>query len=91
MLNIAKLKTEVKKTAADIKALKKEMRQPNYNASWSEYAALKQSKKEATLLCTILAHSRKHIHRKEMTLEEQAEFLGDKLEEFTISAEPVAA
>lgn len=91
MLNIAKLKTEVKNTAAEIKALKKEMRQPNYGASWSEYAALKNLKKQATLLCTILAHSRKHIHRKEMTLEEQVEFLGDKLQDFTVAAEPAAA
>lgn len=91
MLNIAKLKAEVKSTAAEIKTLKKEMRQPNYGASWSEYAALKKLKRQATLLCTILAHSRKHIHRKDMSMEEQAEFLGDKLQDFTVPAAPVAA
>lgn len=90
MLNIIKLKTEVKSTAAEIKTLKKEMRQPNYNASWSQYAALKNLKEQATLLCTILAHSRRHIHRKEMTMEEQVEFLGSSMGDFTVSAAPAA-
>lgn len=85
-----KLKNAVKATAADIKALKKVMRESGHMITTSEFFSLKDLKFDANRLCTLIAHSRGHVHRKGMTLEEQAEAVGDGLLAFELKEDKAA-
>lgn len=90
-LDRKKMTEAIKSTAAEIKELKKLQReslQPRFG--WKENSRLRTLKWEANRLCTLIAHSRKHIHKQGMTLEEQAELVGDGLMAFALPEAAVA-
>lgn len=89
-LDKEKMKNAIKSTAKDIKELKKVMRQSGHNITTMEFYGLRDLKYEATRLCTLIAHSRGHIHRNGMTLDEQKEAVGDGLMAFEINEDKAA-
>jgi hypothetical protein len=91
-LDREKLRSELKTIIPEIRALKKlqrESHQPNYG--YREHYRRLHLKKQANLLCVLLAHSRGHIHKKGMTLEEQAELMAGKSSAYERPQEAVVA
>jgi hypothetical protein len=91
-LDREKLRSELKTIIPEIRALKKlqrESHQPNYG--YREHYRRLHLKKQTNLLCTLLAHSRGHIHRKGMTLEEQAALMAEKASTYVRPQESAVA
>lgn len=91
-LDREKLRSELKTIIPEIKALKKLQReslQPNYG--YREHYRRLHLKKQANLVCTILAHSRGRIHKQGMSPEDQAALVAEKLPVYALPQEAVVA
>lgn len=60
--DVLKIKLEINRLAAEIRALKKEIRQPNVVISWNQAATLSAAKEEVTELCVLQAARRGKMH-----------------------------
>ena len=61
-IDMPKLRSEINEVSGELKALKKEIRQPGHMLTWKEAATMKGRKAEATLLCCLRAHLHGKIH-----------------------------
>ena len=83
MLNIEKLKTDLKETAAKIVELKKIFRESGQPRLWPvHYRDMKRLKWQATLLCAIKAHSHGKLHLMHQSLDEQWEMIDAHVDQY---------
>ena len=86
MLNIdrPKLRADIKAATNHLRDLKKVMRERGQpRVTWKIRAEIYTWKAQATMLCSLMAHSRGRIHRPgKMTMEEQAAFVDPVQEQY---------
>ena len=77
-IDIARLVSDLKTTAALLIALKHVLRSRGHQTTPLEAHTLRDLKARATRLCCLRAHGRGRLHLLRMTLEEQAAFIDDE-------------
>ena len=85
-MDIDRLVGDLKTTAALLHALKRMLRTAGHKTSPLEARELHRLKDRATRLCALRAHLRGRIHLRTMTLEEQAAFVDDERQVYTLKA-----
>ena len=85
-MDIDRLVGDLKTTAALLHALKRVLRASGHKTSPLEARELYRLKDRATRLCALRAHLRGRIHLRSMSLEEQAAFVDDERQVYTLKA-----
>jgi hypothetical protein len=85
-MDIERLVSDIKTTAALLHALKRMLRTSGHRTSPLEARDLRELKARATRLCSLRAHLRGRLHRRGMSLEEQAAFVDDERQIYTRQA-----
>ena len=85
-MDIERLVCDIKTTAALLYALKRVLRASGHRTSPLEARDLRDLKLRATRLCSLRAHLRGRLHRRGMTMEEQAAFVDDERQVYTRQA-----
>jgi len=82
-MDIARLVSDLKSTAALLVALKRVLRSAGHRTTPLEARTLAELKVRATRLCCLRAHLRGRLHLLRMTLDEQAAFIDDERQLYT--------
>lgn len=77
-LDISRLRSDLKTTAALLVALKKVLRSAGHQMTPLEARTLYDFKARATRLCALRAHLRGRLHLLRMTMDEQAAFVDEE-------------
>ena len=85
-MDIDRLVGDLKSTSALLAALKRVLRTSGHQMSPLEASDLYRLKARATRLCALRAHLRGRLHLRAMTLEEQAAFVDDERQVYTLKA-----
>jgi hypothetical protein len=85
-MDIDRLVSDLKTTAALLTALKRVLRTSGHKTSPLEARDLRDLKARATRLCCLRAHLRGRLHLRGMTREEQAAFVDDERQVYTLKA-----
>ena len=85
-IDVARLVSDLKTTAALLKALKAVLRASGHRVSPLEARDLRDLKGRATRLCCLRAHLRGRLHLRRFTREEQAAFIHDEEQVYTLNA-----
>jgi hypothetical protein len=82
-MDIDRLVSDLKTTAALLTALKRVLRTSGHKTSPLEARDLRDLKARATRLCCLRAHLRGRLHLRGMSLDEQAAFVDDERQVYT--------
>jgi len=82
-MDIARLVSDLKTTAALLVALKRVLRSSGHRTTPLEARTLGDLKSRATRLCCLRAHLRGRLHLRRLTLDEQAAFVDDERQVYT--------
>ena len=85
-MDIGRLVSDLKSTAALLTALKRVLRTSGHQMSVMEARDLFSFKQRATKLCALRAHLRGRLHLRGMSLEEQAAFVDEERQLYTREA-----
>lgn len=85
-MDIGRLVSDLKSTAALLTALKRILRASGHEISWMEARDQRDLKARATRLCALRAHLRGRLHLRGMSLEEQAAFVDEERQLYTRKA-----
>jgi hypothetical protein len=78
--NVPKIREQINDLAQEIRLLKKEIRTPHHQVTWSEQCELGALKHRVTVLVVLQATRRDRIHFVGKTLEEQRDWLEERLD-----------
>jgi hypothetical protein len=85
-MDIDRLVGDLKTLAALLAALKRSVRTPGHRISQLEARYLHNLKGRATRLCALRAHLRGRLHLRTMSMDEQAAFVDEERQIYTLQA-----
>jgi hypothetical protein len=85
-MDLDRLISDLRTTAALLHALKRQLRTAGHRTTPLEARDLNAFKARATRLCALRAHLRGRVHLRPMTLEEQAAFVDEERQIYSLKA-----